>query len=261
VQPLLEVRDLKVRFGRSEVWTVDGVSFDLNKGEALGLLGESGAGKTTVVRSLLCLHLSNAEVRGSIVFRGIEMLHAGEKTLSKLRGASISLISQEPELVLNPFIRVGKQIEEVLRAHIRLSKRERTELAHYALATVGLSERQIYDAYSHQLSGGQRQRVAIAQALVCKPALLIADEPTSALDTVIQAEILNLIRCLRERFQLALIFITHDYSLLSGLVDRIVVMRSGRIIESGLLKEVCMLPQTPYTQSLLQLVPPAPFAP
>lgn len=261
VQKLLEVRDLKVRFGRLEVWAVDGVSFDLNEGEALGLLGESGAGKTTVVRSLVCLHPSNADVLGSIVFRGTELLHANENKLSRLRGAGVSLISQEPELVLNPFIRVGKQIEEVLGAHVKLNKRQRAELAHDALATVGLRDREIYHAYSHQLSGGQRQRVAIAQAMVCKPGLLIADEPTSALDTVTQAEILELIRGLRQRFPFALIFVTHDYSLLNGLVDRVAVMRSGRIIESGALSKVCMLPQDPYTQALLKVVPFPPVAP
>ena len=255
VRKLLEVRNLRVRFGHSRVWAVDRVSFDLNEGEAVGMLGESGAGKTTVGRSLLHLNPKNIDVQGSIVFRGTEILRANENTLCRLRGAGISLISQEPELALNPFLRVGKQIEEVLHAHTRLNRRERRECASDALIAVGLPDPEIYFAYPHQLSGGQRQRAAIAQALVCKPALLIADEPTSALDNVTQAEIIKLIRELRSRFQAALIFITHDSSILSGLVDTVLIMRSGRIIESGPLREICMLPQEPYTQALVQLVP------
>jgi ABC-type glutathione transport system ATPase component len=255
VPELLQVRDLSVRIRRSGLVAVDQVSFELNEGEALGVLGESGAGKTTLGRTLLRLQPADADLQGSVLFRGTEVLHAGEHTLSRIRGAGISLISQEPELGLNPFIRVGQQLEEVLRAHSRLNKRERREQTHNAFAMVGLREPGIYSAYSHQLSGGQRQRVAIAQALVAKPALVIADEPTSALDNVTQTEILNVIGELRQRLQLALIFITHDFRLLGGLAGRVLIMRAGRIVEAGTVRQIGTAAHDSYTGGLLRFVP------
>lgn len=253
---LLQVRDLTVRFRHSDAAAVARVNFDLNAGEGLGVLGESGAGKTTLVRTLLgVLRADEAELQGSVRFRGTDILRANEHVLRKIRGANISLISQEPELGLNPFIRVGEQVAEVLRAHTNLNRRQRQEQAHEMLAATGLYEREAYRAYPHQLSGGQRQRVVIAQALVCKPTLLIADEPTSALDNVIQAQILNLMEDLKRRLKLALMFITHDATLLTGLADRVLVMRAGAIIEAGTLQQICSAPQDPYTQSLLKFRP------
>jgi ABC-type glutathione transport system ATPase component len=257
----LQVRDLTVRHPKLKAVALHRVSFDLNQGEALGILGESGAGKTTLARMLLCLRPADADVDGSIRFRGIELLQASERTLSKIRGANISLVAQEPELGLNPFLQVGAQILEVLRAHTTLKKRERHEEARSILSAVGLRDPDIYFAYPHQLSGGQRQRAVIAQALVGKPALLIADEPTSALDSVMQGEILGLIGDLRRREKLALIFITHDCSLFTGLVDRVLVMRAGSIVETGGFREIFTAPQNPYTERLLQLprFPPFPL--
>ena len=255
----LQVRDLTVRYPKSGTVALDRVSFDLNDGEALGILGESGAGKTTLARMLLSLRPMNANLHGSIRFRGIDLLAATERTLSKIRGASISLIAQEPELGLNPFLRVGAQIEEVLGAHMDLTKRERHQEAHRILSAVSLHDPDIYFAYPHQLSGGQRQRAVIAQALACKPALLIADEPTSALDSVTQAEILRLIDDLRRREKLALIFITHHCSLLTGLVDRVLIMRAGSIVESAEFREIVTARHNPYTEGLLQLPPFPPF--
>ena len=249
---LLQVRDLTVRFRCSDVPALDRVSFVLKEGEALGILGESGAGKTTLVRAILrLLQPPEADIDGSVRFRETELLRANEPVLRKIRGANIALISQEPELGLNPFIRIGEQVAEVLRAHTKLSKRERRQQAHEMLTAAGLHDRDIYFAYPHQLSGGQRQRVVIAQALVCKPALIIADEPTSALDNVTQAEILNLMRELKRRLQLALIFITHDHTLLNGLADRVLVMRAGSVVENGTFQQLCITPQDPYTKALL----------
>lgn len=256
MRELLRIRDLTVRFWRSDTPAVESVSLDVNEGEALGILGESGAGKTTLARALLqLLPPRSASVEGSVRFRGTDLLRAGESTLQSTRGAKISLIPQEPELGLNPFIRVGEQVAEVLRAHTKLSKRQRRHEAEAMLAATGLPDQQIYSAYPHQLSGGQRQRVVIAQALVCKPALLLADEPTSALDSVTQSEMLKLLTELKRRLRLALIFITHDPSLLSGLVNRVLVMQTGRIVETGTLEQICTAPKCLYTASLLRSIP------
>jgi ABC-type glutathione transport system ATPase component len=251
---LLRVRDLSVRFRRSALAAVDRVSFHLNDGETLGILGPSGAGKTTLSRTVLRLRPAGAVIEGSVQFRGTDMLTAKEQVLRKIRGAKISLIPQEPELGLNPFMRIGNQVAEVLRAHTDLKKRQYREQAHDMLAAVGLGDREIFFAYPHQLSGGQRQRVVIAQALVCQPALLLADEPTSALDNVTQAEILKLMKDLKRRLNLTLLFITHDPALLTGLADRVLVMEAGAVIETGTLQQVYTAPQHPYTVGLLELV-------
>ncbi len=256
---LLQVRDLTVRFRRSEQTAVERVSFDLKEGEALGILGHSGAGKTTLVRALLqLLPPAEAVLDGSVRFRGTEMLGASEHTLQQIRGAKISLISQEPELGLNPFMRVGEQVAEVVRAHTNLKKGPRTQQAHAMLAAVSLNDREIYFAYPHQLSGGQRQRIVIAQALVSKPALLLADEPTSALDNVTQAEILSVMRELKQRFKLALLFITHDPALLNGLADRVLVMQGGSVVETGTLQQILKAPRHPYTAGLVKFIQMAP---
>src|SRR6201987_4936057 len=176
MRELLQIHGLTVRYPNSQTLALDRVSFDLNEGEALGILGESGAGKTTLARMLLCLRPACADIHGSIRFRGIDLLSASERMLSKIRGASISLVAQEPELGLNPFLRIGDQIVEVLGAHKALNKRQRQQEVHRMLCAVGLGDPDIYFAYPHQLSGGQQHRVVMAQALVCNPALLIADE-------------------------------------------------------------------------------------
>lgn len=259
--PLLQVRDLTVARRSPPGVIVDRVSFDLDPGQALGVLGESGSGKTSLARTVL--HLLSPECRvidGSILFRGTDMLRVSERQLDEIRGAQISLIFQEPELALNPIIPVGEQIAEVLRAHSKCHPRRRRAEVGSMLSAVGLSDPDIYSAYSHQLSGGQRQRIVIAQALISRPALLIADEPTSALDNVIQAETLGLLKKLRDRFRLALMFITHNPALLSGLADRVLVMYAGRIIESGFFQQIYWNPRHPYTKALLKSIPPVSYS-
>jgi peptide/nickel transport system ATP-binding protein len=256
---LLQVQDLRLQFRRSSSPAVDGISFSLQPGEAIGVLGESGAGKTTLARAILRLLPPGCQViNGSIRFGETEILQAHEKDLQKIRGAQISSISQEPELALNPVISVGEQIAEVIRAHFPYKRRSLRQEVLSMLEAVGLSPQRFYSAYPHQLSGGQRQRVVIAQALVCKPKLLIADEPTSALDNVLQAEILDLLRQLRDRLQLALVFITHNPALLNGLTDRVLVMCAGRIVEEGGFEQIYWRPRHSFTQTLLKAIPPLP---
>jgi len=239
---------------------LDDVSFDLATGEAIGILGESGAGKTTLSNAITGLLPNDAEITGgSVQFRGTEMLRVKPSDLDKVRGAQISFIPQEPETTLNPVMRVGRQIDEVLRAHTSLPAYKRKENIRSMLEATGLSDPEIYFAYPHQLSGGQRQRVAIAQALICKPYLLIADEPTSSLDNVIQADILRLLTSLKQRFQLALILITHNTALLRGLADRVLVLDQGRIVEARAFEELCRAPHHPFTQAILQSIPPLPI--
>ncbi len=256
LQPLLQVQDLSLQFSSSSSAAVKGVSFCLDPGETIGLLGASGAGKTTLARALLRLLPPACRViAGSIQFRGTEILQANEHELQKIRGAQISFIGQEPELALNPVVPVGEQVAEVIYAHSTHKRRLCREKSRSVLAAVGLPDCHIYSAYPHQLSGGQRQRVVIAQALACKPALLIADEPTSALDNVMQAEILALLKRLKDRLQLALIFITHNPALLSGLADRVAVMYAGRIVEEGTFEQIYWRSRHSFTKELLKAIP------
>ncbi len=261
-EPLLQVRELTVEFRSSPAPAVRQVNFDLAPGEAVGLLGESGSGKTTLARSLIrLLPPTSRIVSGSIRFRGTEILCAGERELQRIRGAQMALIFQEPELALNPVIPAGEQVAEVLRAHSSIDRRSCRAHVRSMLAAVGLPDADLYSAFPHQLSGGQRQRVVIAQALICKPSLLIADEPTSALDNVVQAEVLDLLRELRARFGLGLIFITHNPALLSRLADRVMVMLEGCIVEAGTFEQIYWHPRHPYTRALLKSIPPAPGEP
>ncbi len=226
----------------------------------IGILGESGAGKTTLSNAITGLLPSNAKITGgSVQFRGTEMLGAKQSDLEKIHGAQISFIPQEPETTLNPVMQVGLQIDEVLRAHIALPLPKRNEEIRSMLEATGLTEPNIYFAYPHQLSGGQRQRVAITQALICRPYLLIADEPTSSLDNVVQADILRLLTNLKQQFQLALMLITHNPALLRGLADRALVLLQGRIVEDSGFVELCRAPQHPFTQALLDSIPPLPI--
>jgi ABC-type glutathione transport system ATPase component len=251
-ESLLKVQNLSIRHQSSPTLALDNVSFDLNAGEAVGLLGASGAGKTTLARALIRLLPAGCRVLGGTIrLRETEILQANERQLQSVRGAEISVIFQEPELTLNPAMRAGEQIEEVLRAHSRWDKRRRKEEAQSMLAEMGLSDRHVYSAYPHELSGGQRQRVAIAQALIAKPSLLIADEPTSALDTVTQADVLQLLKRLKDRLRLTVLFITHNPALLTGFAERVIVMHAGRIVESGTLTQIWCKPSHPYTEALV----------
>lgn len=258
-EPLLQVRDLTIHFGSTSAAVVDRANFDIGPGEAVGLLGESGCGKTTLGLALIRLLPPAARIaHGSIRFRGREMLLENDCQLQKIRGAEVSIIFQEPQMSLNPVIRVGDQIAEVLRAHTNWNRQRRREEAESLLRQVRLFDAHIYSAYPHQLSGGECQRVVIAQALACKPTFLIADEPTSALDNTTQSEVLVLLKDLKERLGLALFFITHNPSLLAGIADRVLIMYAGRIVEEGTLAQVLWQPRHPYTEELLRSIPPLP---
>ncbi len=258
--PLLEVRDLTVRFGGKAQAVLDGVNLELHAGETMAVLGESGAGKTTLGRAILGLLPNSALVHGRILLRGSELPEAKSGKWEQIRGAQISLIAQDPELALSPVMRVDGQVTEVLRAHVRLRKQDRRERALATLVAAGLPV-ELARAYPHQLSGGQRQRVVIAQALAANPALLIADEPTSALDNVVQTEILRLLRRLVQEFRLSLLFITHDPVMVRELADRLIVMREGRVVEAGSFAGILRSPRHPYTAKLAESIVPLPAPP
>ena len=233
------------------------IDFEIGPGEVVGVLGESGCGKSTLALSILGLLPARARVEGSIRFHNQDLLQLSESRLRIVQGAQISLIHQEPGLSLSPVIRVGEQISEVLRAHRPMKRILREQECKAMLREVQLAEvDRIYNAYPHQLSGGELHRVAIAQALICRPELVICDEPTSSLDVTIQAEILNLLRELKRKFGMALIFITHNPALLAGFADRVLVMYEGKIVEEGRVSQVFRRPLHSYTHELLQLVTP-----
>ncbi len=260
MESLLQVRNLTIGYrGRDAVErrALDDLSFELGSGETLGLLGQSGCGKTTLALALLRLLPRTARVlSGSIHFRGRDILHADERTLQAIRGAEASIVFQEPAMSLNPVMRVGDQIAEVARAHSNANRRTHREDAELALAAVHLAGTRMYTAYPHQLSSGQRQRIAIAQALVCKPAFLIADEPTSALDNTTQKGILDLLKELKQRLQIALLFITHNPALLAGFADRLLIMSEGRFVEEGSPARIRENPKHSYTRELFRSTPP-----
>ncbi len=270
--PLLAVRDLSVSFDTpgGEVAAVRHVSFDVAKGETVGLVGESGSGKSVTALSVLQL-LPYPKARhpsGSLRFQGQELLGADEATLRRVRGNRIAMIFQEPMTSLNPLHTIEKQIGEVLFVHKRLDRRAARARTLELLGLVGLPEAaRRLDAYPHQLSGGQRQRVMIAMALANEPDLLIADEPTTALDVTIEAQILKLLRDLQARFGMALLLITHDLGVVRKLADRILVMTQGELVEAGATADIFERPQHPYTRRLLAADPaprqtgPAPDAP
>lgn len=255
-QSLLQVRDLAVIYaldGRRRVAAIEDLSLDIAAAEAVGLLGESGCGKTTLGLSLLgLLPAAGRVVGGAVVFQGTNLLALGERQLQTIRGARLAMVYQEPALALNPVIRVGDQIAEVLRAHGKVSLPRAREEARELLALVGFpAESSISEAYPHQLSAGQKQRVVIAQAVACRPALIIADEPTTALDVATQSEILTLLKALQTKLHLALLLISHDPEVLEQFVDRILVMYAGRLVEEGSTNEVMENPCHPYTRALL----------
>ncbi|HEX7287592.1 MAG TPA: ABC transporter ATP-binding protein [Candidatus Angelobacter sp.] len=247
------MRDLCVdyRFASVKVAALQNVDLELGEGESLGVLGESGSGKSSLAHALLRLLPSDASVSGLVQFRETDLLNARAKTLREIRGAGIALISQEPALALNPVLPIGRQIGDVLRAHESVNRRQERDRVAGALREVGLTEpERIMRAYPHQLSGGQRQRAAIAQALVCRPALLIADEPLSSLDTATQAEVLELLRTLKAELNLAMIFISHNAGAFSSLCERALVMRNGRAVACASLEELAETAD-PYIRGLL----------
>ena len=256
---LLEVRDLTVQYQterRPPVVALREISFAVGAGEIIGVLGESGSGKSTLALALCRLLPNAAQILGGIIqFRDLDLLNLGEAKMEKIRGLNISLLGQDPNQALNPVLRVGEQVAQVVRAHNSLTAKECRQQAEEMLQRVGLGDARYYDAYPHQLSGGQKQRVVIAQASVCRPALLIADEPTSALDSITQVEILDLLQRLVDELGTALLFISHDPNIVERIAHRTVVMYGGHIVESGHTAEVFTNPLHPYTVGLLRSRP------
>jgi oligopeptide/dipeptide ABC transporter ATP-binding protein len=257
---LLEVKNLRTYFHVKEglAKAVDGVSFQLRQGETLGLVGESGCGKTVSSLSILkLLDVPPAEYRGGeIIFEGRDLLKASEKEMRRIRGKTISMIFQEPMTSLNPVISIGRQIEEVLRNHQRLNPAEARKSSTELLSMVGIPspQRRIHE-YPHQLSGGMRQRVMIAMALACNPKVLIADEPTTALDVTIQAQILDLMQQLQADLGTSILLITHDLGVIAETADRVAVMYAGLIVEEADIRTIFKHPAHPYTQGLLRSIP------
>jgi peptide/nickel transport system ATP-binding protein len=255
---LLQVENLNVTFATQsgEVAAVRDVSFNIPEAGTLGLVGESGSGKSATSLAIMRLLPPQARIEGKISFAGQDLLALPEDSMRKLRGSNISMIFQEPMTALNPVMRVGDQVAEAVAAHHSVSRQEAKRRAVEALREVALPEPdQRANDYPHQLSGGQRQRVMIAMALVNHPRLLIADEPTTALDVTIQAQILDLLRDLRERHKLAMLFISHDLGVVSRVADQVAVMYAGEIVEMGPVRQIFSAAQHPYTRGLIHAIP------
>ena len=256
--PLLEVRGLSVRFdvGGAGLNAVRGLSFEVAEGECLGVVGESGAGKSQTFLAALGLLADNATADGSVRFLGREILNAPRRELDTLRGKRLAMVFQDPLSGLTPTLRVGRQLEESARRHLGMNARQAREKALQMLETVRLPDpERCLDLYPFELSGGMRQRVMIALGMICRPDLLIADEPTTALDVTIQAQILGLLAELRRDANTSIVLITHDLAVAAGLCDRILIMYNGRLIESGATREVFSSPKHPYTAGLLASLP------
>jgi oligopeptide/dipeptide ABC transporter ATP-binding protein len=260
MQPLLEVKNVTTGFhtDRGVVKALENISFTVSPGETVCIVGESGSGKS--VMSLTTLRLIDYEngkvLNGEILFNNENILKKSKEEIRKIRGGEISMIFQEPMTALNPVIPIGKQISEAIRLHNSCSKEEAMNRAKELLRLVGISEPEIrLKQYSHELSGGMRQRVMIAMALSCDPKLLIADEPTTALDVTIQAQILNLLKELQEKLNMAIVLITHDIGVAAQMADKIVVMYAGKIMEEGTVYEIFDKPSHPYTIGLLSSIP------
>jgi oligopeptide/dipeptide ABC transporter ATP-binding protein len=256
---LLEVRNLKTYFatGRGEVRSVDDVSFTLEQGETLSLVGESGCGKSVTALSVMRLIAPPGRiVGGEVLFEGRDLLKLSEAEMRSIRGDDIAMIFQDPMTSLNPVYTVGEQIAEAIRLHRKVSKKEAWNQAIEGMKDVAIPAPQARaKSYPHEMSGGMRQRVMIAMALACDPKLLIADEPTTALDVTIQAQILELLTELREKRNLALLLITHDLGVVAETSDRVAVMYAGKIVEQAMARELFSRPRHPYTEGLLRAVP------
>ena len=249
---LLEVRDLRVSFGRRRLEAVRGVDFDLVAGQRLGLIGESGSGKTVTALALMGLLPENAVATGSVRLRGNEIIGAPEAALARLRGDVVSMVFQEPMTALDPTMRVGRQVAEVLRLHQGAESGPARDKVVSMLAEVGLADpERIADAYPHQLSGGQRQRVILAMALINAPYLVVCDEPTTALDVTVQALVLEKLDEVLTASGAACLFISHDLAVVSRVCDQVLVMLDGEIVEAGTVRVLFTNPQHPYTRGLV----------
>jgi oligopeptide transport system ATP-binding protein len=258
-ESLLEIKDLKVSFfnNSGEVEAIRGVSFNLKKGEVLGVVGESGSGKSVTCMSIIRLLRGTGEItNGEIIYKNQDIIKKTEKEMMKIRGNDIAMIFQDPMTSLNPVFKVGTQISDVIGRHQGLNKSRSKEKAIEMLRLVGIpSPEERYDNYPHEFSGGMRQRAIIAMALSCEPDLLIADEPTTALDVTIQAQILKLLMELKDKFDTSIILITHDLGVVANTCSRVIVMYGGLIMEEGTVDGIFYKPLHPYTQGLLQSLP------
>ncbi|MGH9757090.1 MAG: ABC transporter ATP-binding protein [Candidatus Acidiferrales bacterium] len=254
---LLDVRDLRIRYSCVDTpahQAVDGIQFEIAPGEVVGLMGESGCGKSSLALAILgLLPRESCEVRGSILFCGRELNGMPEHELQEIRGAGISLVFQEPGISLSPVMRVGDQVAEVIHAHRRGNWKACRAESESMLSRVGLTPTsRIFSAYPHQLSGGQCQRVVLAQALCCRPTLLIADEPTASLDARSQADFLELLRSFKEESGISILLISHTPEIQASLADRLLVMKEGRIVEQGRFEELYRRPTHAYTRWMLR---------
>lgn len=256
---ILSVEELSIGFykGKKENKVLDNISFELKKGEILGIVGESGSGKTMTSLAVMGLLPKTAKIlSGNIYFLGKNILTMGEKELRSLKGCEMSMVFQEPMTSFNPLLTIGAQVEEMLRLHSKHTKEEYKSLTLEALNEAGLSEPQeIYHKYPHQLSGGMRQRAMIAMAMIAKPKLIIADEPTTALDVTTQSKILQLLKKINEKHGTSIILISHDLRVIQAICSRAIVMRNGRIAEAGLVNDLFIHPSTEYTKMLLAAIP------
>ena len=258
-ETILSIENLRIHFETfaGEVQAIRGVNLKLQKGETLALVGESGSGKSVTAKSVMKLLSNNAVVKeGSITFKGENILEKSERDMQSIRGKEIAMVFQDPMTSLDPTMKIGKQITEVIIKHEKASKEEADKRAEELLELVGIpNAKERMKQYPHQFSGGQRQRIVIAIALACNPDVLIADEPTTALDVTIQAQILELLKKLQQQFQMAIIFITHDLGVVANVADRVAVMYAGKVVEVGTVDEVFYNPQHPYTWGLLRSMP------
>ncbi|HUQ88678.1 MAG TPA: ABC transporter ATP-binding protein [Vicinamibacterales bacterium] len=255
MEPLLKVENLRTVFGPVEA--VNDVSFEIRKGETLGLVGESGSGKSVTAFSIIRLVQDPGRiVSGRIFFQGKDLLALSEEDMRQVRGAGIGFVFQEPMAALNPVMKIGAHIGEALKVHGRATRSDARGRAIELLRAVKIvdPERRVED-YPHQLSGGMRQRVMMAIAIACRPPLVIADEPTTALDVTVQAQILDLLREMKREFDLSLLLITHDFGVIAETADRVAVMYRGKIVEQGPVRDIFRNPQHPYTKGLLASIP------
>jgi len=255
MEPLLKVENLRTAFG--SLVAVDDVSFEVRKGETLGLVGESGSGKSVTAFSIIRLVQEPGQITGGrVLFQGRDLMALPESEMRRVRGAGIGFVFQEPMAALNPVMRVGAHIAEALTVHGLASRSDARNRAVDLLRAVRITNpEQRVDDYPHQLSGGMRQRVMMAIALACKPPMLIADEPTTALDVTVQAQILELLRDMKREFDLSLLLITHDFGVIAETADRVAVMYRGKIVEEAPVRDIFRNPQHPYTKGLLASIP------
>ena len=253
---ILSIQNLSLKIGANKI--LSNISFDLNKNETLGIVGESGSGKSITALSILnLLNLKNTFSEGSINFNGTELSNLSDKSFEKIRGKEISIIFQEPMSSLNPSMKCGDQILEILTNHLKCSKESAKKKVLNLIERVQLkAPKRVYEKYPHELSGGQQQRVMIAIAIACNPKLLIADEPTTALDSLVKNEIISLIKSLQSEYKMSVIFISHDLNLVSKFVDKILVLKNGNIVECGNTEQIFNSPSNEYTRTLINSSPP-----